>query len=111
MSKLKHTPGPWKIIEGWNSKGEGKFFPSVILHGDLKQHNESLGRNSLCINVSHDQEIESIMANAKLISAAPSMIEALLKCRETLIMTSLIDKSSVTKKTLKIVEDAISKAT
>ena len=48
--------------------------------------------------------------NAVLISASPDMIEALLDARDTLIMCTLIDKSDLSKNSLKKVEAAIEKA-
>ena len=69
------TKGPWRVIEGWNKKGEGKFFPSVVLFGP--DDDGSLGRNRITINVSHNQQVESLMANALLISKAPQMLEML----------------------------------
>jgi hypothetical protein len=73
--EFKGTKGTWRVINGWDKEGNGKFFPSVVLHGpdDDKQY----GRNIIVINVSHDQRPESIMANALLISKAPEMLEML----------------------------------
>lgn len=74
MNELKHTPGPWKIIDknyhasiinpGIDAAG-GKI--SVVL--------VSVSPNELSgISGKDDQERE---ANAKLISAAPDLLEAL----------------------------------
>ena len=71
----KHTNGPWKVIGGWDENGKG-VFPSVILHGNEARYIESYGRSGITINTSHDQKIESIMANAKLIAAAPDLLSA-----------------------------------
>jgi len=72
---MKHTPGPWHVIDGWNENGEGKYFPSVVLHGP--DDDGALGRNRITINVSHDQEIPSLMANAHLIAASPELLKVL----------------------------------
>ena len=74
---MKHTPGPWEIKDGFDKDGKGKFFPSVVFCED-----GLLGESSLCVNQSHDQEAESIMANARLIAKAPVMIEAIVKFEE-----------------------------
>lgn len=34
MGNTKYTKGGWKIINGWDKDGNGKYFPSVILFGD-----------------------------------------------------------------------------
>lgn len=73
----KHTPAPWKLIDGWDENGKGSF-PSVILYGTESQYRRTYGRNGITINCSHDQKVESLMANAKLIAAAPELLEALI---------------------------------
>ena len=78
MSEFKGTKGKWKLINGWDKDGKGKYFPSVLLFGNEKMHYETLGRCSIVINTSHNQEAESIMANAILISKAPEMLEMLM---------------------------------
>lgn len=75
MEQLKHTPGPWYVIEGWDENGNGKYFPSVVLYGPL---DDESGRRCITINASHDQQIPSLMANAKLIATAPDLLEDLL---------------------------------
>lgn len=72
----KHTPGPWKVINGWNEKGEGRFFPSVVIHEADELYNR------IIINVSHDQQQQSLMANARLISKAPEMYDLLSMIRD-----------------------------
>jgi len=73
--EFKGTKGPWRVINGWNKNGEGKFFPSVVLFGS--DDDGSLGRNRITINVSHNQEVESLMANALLISKSPILLQAI----------------------------------
>jgi hypothetical protein len=77
MKDLKHTPGPWKVINGWDSEGKGKFFPSVVIMGTGKE-NDLYEQKRIVINVSHDQQAASIMANAKLMAASPDLIKAAL---------------------------------
>lgn len=73
---FKGTQGPWKLIGGWDNKGEG-CFPSVIFHGSVDRFRNSYGRTGITINSSHDQKSESLMANAQLIAHAPEMLEML----------------------------------
>ena len=73
---MGHTKGPWTVIDGFDENGEG-VFPSVLIHGTEEQYRDTLGRNGIVINCSHDQEAKSLNANAKLIAAAPELLEAL----------------------------------
>lgn len=79
---FKGTKTRWILINGWSKEGKGNFFPSVVLHG--ADDDGSLGRNRIVINVSHDQKIESIMANAKLISNALEILCKLEEARQTI---------------------------
>lgn len=76
--EFKGTKGRWEVANGWNKKGEGKYFPSVVLF-DHQNSSPANAHNRIVINVSHNQEKESLMANAKLIAAAPDLLEALQK--------------------------------
>lgn len=100
--KLQHTPGPWNIIGGFDANGKGNYFPSVVLTGPLEFEN---GKR-IAINVSHDQKIESIMANAKLIAAAPDLLNAALLAYPTLTKDTEANAAI-----LKILINAIEKAT
>lgn len=63
--KPKHTPGPWVIENGYD--GEGQCIVSTDTeYGDC-----------VCITKSLDQDFEGNEANARLIAAAPEMLEAL----------------------------------
>lgn len=68
MEKLKHTPGPWEACE----RGDYSDFngdSQVILSDDKR----------ICVIHSYNPEGE---ANARLISAAPEMLEELINfCR------------------------------
>lgn len=72
----KHTPGPWKLI---NTEEENPIFPILIL-----TENGKYGPSKLTINTSHDQSHDSILANARLISMAPDMLEMLTHVSERL---------------------------
>ena len=98
MTHAKHTPGPW-FIEHLDWAQKGHVFISAKDHGELAQvvwlmeNDEIMGRNS--------PEKE---ANARLIAAAPTMLEALQDCREALRRTGHDGE-------LAIVDAAIAKAT
>ena len=65
----KHTPGPWKIFEGW---GADKRRP-VIVDAIPDVDGKFVG-NCICRMASTNPDIE---ANAKMIAAAPEMFEAI----------------------------------
>lgn len=87
MGDTKHTPGPWNAVE-------------------LEDGNIVTGNTRHCGNVCElDLGAESA-ANARLIAAAPELLEALEKCEQALsayqvecgpVMTSGIDAEEVTK--------------
>ena len=104
MIELKHTPGPWVVINGWDKNGNGKYFPSVVIKGDPKTENVN-GR--IVINISHDQEPVSLMANAKLIAAAPDLLSACLMAYYSLSQNEPPHVDVI----LKQLSDAIIKAT
>jgi hypothetical protein len=68
----KHTPGPWKIEQGSNGD-------AVITHSDteLRSHVARIYAATLC------PEHGTVEANARLIAAAPCLLEALQMLSET----------------------------
>lgn len=96
----KHTPGPWHIAEyGMNKDGTPKHYG--IVHGDITIAN---------LGTSTNKNAKEMDANARLIAAAPDLLEALLD------MWNLInvDVSTDTIKagtTFKTARAAIAKAT
>lgn len=70
IEKLGITQGPWRYENRW---ADNLFGRVVLCEG------RDFGRGSLTINVSHDQERESLNANGQLIAAAPEMLEALIE--------------------------------
>lgn len=99
----KYTPGPWTVHNGFDKYGKGAYFPSVILCKDKR----------IIVNNSHDQEAESLMANAYLIAAAPELLEA-CKMAQTQLMAYAFDMPERFKKSFnqgqKMLNDAIAKA-
>jgi hypothetical protein len=67
----KCSPGPWRLIDGWDEQGNGKYFPSICFTEDNKHR-------ILVVNESHDRERESIMANAKLMAISREAIPVLV---------------------------------
>jgi hypothetical protein len=63
----KISPLPWKLVGGWDESGDGEYFPAIDFDGD-----------ELVINVSHDHQKESIMANARLIAGAPELLSEVI---------------------------------
>lgn len=64
-----HTPGPWKIFEGWGSDKRRPVIVDCIQDVDGK-----FVGNCICYAASTNPDIE---ANAQLIAAAPEMLSAL----------------------------------
>lgn len=103
-AKHKFTPGPWKTKI---AQVIGHASLTVIAEAELhkKEH------DFVCLVSPMSAITKQDEANAKLISQAPNLLKALDEARTALIMTSLIDKSSVSKNALRIVEQAIKDAT
>ena len=66
---MKHTPGPWEVSEEW--------------HGDLyiDSYIEGEGDTALAKIVNNVCKTDQAEANARLIAAAPDLLEA---CKEAL---------------------------
>lgn len=75
---MKHTPGPWKV----SGTERGDEYRSVILGGP---HNATVAHADLLFY----SDLDECEANARLISAAPELLEAL-----TAIMTILNNNST-----------------
>lgn len=82
MSEAKHTPGPWAISKGY----DGSI--SVSATRPYRINNISAGTPIIC-DVYQHPEFDSFSgaANARLIAAAPEMLEA---CKNLLNLTQLI---------------------
>ena len=72
MSKAQHTPGPWAVFKGY----DGSL--SVSATKSFRINNISAGTPVICDVYPHlDADGFSGEANARLIAAAPDMLEAL----------------------------------
>jgi hypothetical protein len=66
----KYTPGPWRLTEF-----QGCFaYVSSVYHGDLAR---------VVWRIEDDEHTPECEANARLISAAPDLLEALKRIKET----------------------------
>lgn len=70
MTTTQHTPGPWHIGSG---NGEGSIFAK---NGRMRLETGGTTLYAICHNVS-TWNIDEDNANARLIAAAPQMLEAL----------------------------------
>jgi len=87
----KHTPGPWKTV-----RPESQYSNSVRVFTERSQYLATVGGS--------DQLLDEIIANARLIAAAPELLEALQEVIEDGLKTNM--ESWITK-----AKDAIDKAT
>lgn len=65
----------------------------------------------IIVNESHDSKAESIMANAKLIAAAPDLLEALIRAKARIEMDNNPHQSNHCREVVIQIEEAIKKAT
>jgi len=103
MKNARHTPGPWKIQNNANKQ--------VVYIVDLEDSNLVAQLTHSDGQVFYGRDRQEIKANARLISSAPNMLEALQEAAKTLVLSCLIDKTNTSAKALKIVEEAIKQAT
>ena len=92
---MSHTPGPWKIFEGW---GADKRRPVIV--DSIPDVDGKFVGNCICFAASTNPDIE---ANANLIAAAPEMLE----CLKMVLQLGRIDDSE---SRMAMVASAITKA-
>lgn len=68
----KHTPGPWKLCQSECSRHDGDRY--VYGQGPLK--------GVICSMNGGPNDDSTVLANARLIAAAPEMYQALIAIRE-----------------------------
>ena len=100
--KVKHTPGPWKISRCQLKKTEHSAPDMLIEHGNKTEHSPLLCQ-VYAAGGEHPRE-----ANAKLIAAAPELLEAL---RDVLEMCKPCDDNPDNRASVLKAKAAISKAT
>jgi hypothetical protein len=102
MTNASHTPGPWLYVPEADCDGDPRIDP---LARPITDHTVHIGHLAIFMGTSDEAE-----ANARLISAAPEMLEALKAAAEALFCTD--NRFEIGGKTaLQIVEAAITKAT
>ena len=97
--KTKHTPGPW-------SGGDSDLQVSTLsVHGKTDGDHSTVCR---LVSPEHGMPIDEIMANARLIAAAPDMLEA-LQLASTMLATGMPEYDARDAK--EVIDAAIAKAT
>lgn len=66
---MMHTPGPWKIFDGWGSDSK-----KPIIVDSIPDVGGNCVANCICYLATSNDDC---LANARLIAAAPEMLEAL----------------------------------
>jgi len=86
MKTVKHTPGPWVILKGYDGTVE------VSASRPYRINNISAGTPLICDVYQHPEfDGFSSQANADLIAAAPELLEA---CKSLLTLTQLMANES-----------------
>lgn len=78
--KLKHTPGPWKLLKNDDDRDYGRIPYFYIIKGECdiaEIHDDSHDYNYKGYRIDYQQA----EANARLISTATEILEALIKYR------------------------------
>lgn len=104
MSDSKHTPGPWEILP----EEAGRDYIRVrgtIPGSRFKVSNVLVTTYKGQATEAYDREIKETRANARLIAAAPELLEALIACEKSM-REALYVPPSITK-----ARAAIAKAT
>lgn len=82
MKTVKHTPGPWVILKGYDGTVE------VSASRPYRINNISAGTPLICDVYQHPEfDGFSSQANADLIASAPELLEA---CKDLLTLTQLL---------------------
>lgn len=101
-NKVSYTPGPWKYDPYWSLIHGPKGVEIAAIHAAMQQ-GEKRAR------------LDTARANARLIAAAPGLLEALRECLHQLHgLTDMMESCDVSERetdAIKMAERAIRKAT
>lgn len=110
MSAAKSTPGPWKFSR-WDEFGDARFYVSQQDGAPYTPHYSDVA--TLIAETVSSERVAIQEANARLIAAAPCLLEA-LQSTET-YLSDLLNATGIhggrTDAQLKVVRAAIAKAT
>jgi len=85
MTQLKHTPGPWRIQEGLAAPKANRKYRQLYIAGKRSVAEvENYAYNTPIDTDLYKKRIEEMEANAKLIAAAPVLLDALHKAVDQL---------------------------
>lgn len=98
-NQMKHTPGPWSVLYSSNVYPSIHAGPTSAPVASLYAHTQSRGERDV---------FENADANARLIAAAPVLLEAL---RETLSCIDQHTDDVVIEPIIRLARAAIAKAT
>lgn len=101
----KHTPGPWTVYPHTN----GRLGSTVSFDG----RDTGLTSTDICEIMPEDDNGSAIRvadANAKLIAAAPDLLQALLKAHTDLLRTDFSTSDERDRYMRKYIRDALAKA-
>jgi len=84
MENAKHTPGPWAVRNGCNVFADGDHVPLT-----------NMAYIAVTGGLSGADTIDRDAANARLIAAAPDLLDVAIQCRAVLV-TALAETSDDT---------------
>lgn len=98
----KHTPGPWEVfddVEGCEFPGIDNAGESIVLCGSIFDDGGIRGDTK-----------EERLANARLIAAAPDMLEAIEETLQSVVMNRLHDTIEISRDAIELLRAALAKA-
>ena len=100
--RSKHTPGPWEVfddVEGCEFPGIDNAGESIVLCGSIFDDGGIRGDTK-----------EERLANARLIAAAPDMLEAIEETLQSVVMNRMYDTIEISRDAIELLRAALAKA-